>query len=195
MFCMPLYLSSCLSLGIARNILSVGFIASIILPGIVPVVRVSLSLRQEPLTIAHAAGHEEFGVDDRWHPIHFYQGRFEKQGNIVVEQKSGLMWQTSGSEHWMTYPEAQGYIDSLNNMRFAGHTDWRLPTVEELMTLQEAEKQESGLCLNPAFDPTQTWSWTADTRTEDGAWYVDYHFCTIFWSGFDNVSYVKAVRP
>jgi len=195
MFCMSILLPFCLSLDIARHALSVGLITGFILPGIVPVARVSPRLRHEPLTIAHETGYAEFGVDDLWHPTHFYQGHFKKQDDVVVEQKSGLMWQASGSEHWMTYPEARSYIDRLNRTRFAGYNDWRLPTVAELMTLQEAEKQASELCLNPAFDPTQTWSWTADSRAEGGAWYVDYYFCTVFWSGFDNVSYVRAVRP
>ena len=147
MFCMPILLSLCFSLDIARHVLSVGLITGFILPGIIPAVRVSPRLRQEPLTIAHEAGHEEFGVDDLWHPTHFYQGQFEKQGDVVIERKSELMWQASGSEHWLPYPEAHDYIDRLNRMRFAGYNDWRLPTVAELMTLQEAKKQENGLCM------------------------------------------------
>ncbi len=177
-----------------RSLLSLGVMLHVIFSGIIPSIRVVERLRHEPLAVAHEAGHEEFGLDDLWHPTHFYQGQFEKRTNVVVERKSGLMWQASGSAHWMTYAEARGYIDTLNHERFAGYADWRLPTVAELMTLQQAEKQDSGLCLNPAFDPLQTWSWTADIRTEGGAWYVDYYFCTVFWSGFENVSYVKAVR-
>lgn len=178
-----------------RYILCWGLGVNVIFYGIVPAVRVAIRLRHEPLSIAHEDALERFGVDDLWHPTHFFDGQFEAQGKVIVEQKSGLMWQASGSEEWMTYPQAKDYIKALNRKKFAGYTDWRLPTVPELMTLQEPEKQESGLCLNPAFDATQTWSWTADTRTEGGAWYVDYYFCTVFWSNFENVSYVRAVRP
>jgi len=163
--------------------------------GILPSIRVLSRLRHQPLSIAHEDAREQFGVDKLWHPTHFFQGRFKKHGKVVVEQKSGLMWQASGSEEWLTYQQAQNYIETLNRERFAGYADWRLATVEELMTLQESEKQENDLCLNPAFDATKTWSWTSDTRIEDGAWYVDFYFCTVFWSGFENVSYVKAVRP
>lgn len=179
----------------ARYVLCYGFTANVILLGILPSIRLVIRLRHEPRSIAHEDAPEQFGVDDLWHPTHFFQGRFEAHEKIVIERKSGLMWQASGSKTWLTYQHAHHYIETLNRERFAGYADWRLPTVTELMTLQEAEKQESGLCLNPAFDAAKTWSWTSDTRTEGGAWYVDYYFCTVFWSDFENVSYVRAVRP
>lgn len=175
--------------------LSVALLMPSLLFGIMPVGRALERLRREPVIMAHEAGRQAFGVDDLWHPTHFYQGDFTKRGAVIVERHAGLMWQASGSAQWMTYAEAHEYIDRLNRDRFAGYADWRLPTVAESMTLQQPVTQESGLCLHPLFDSTQTWNWTADLREEGGAWYVDYDFCTVFWSGFENVSYVRAVRP
>ncbi|MCB9501891.1 MAG: DUF1566 domain-containing protein [Deferribacteres bacterium] len=40
------------------------------------------------------------------------------------------------------FEKAVVYIDSLNKANFAGYSDWRLPTLEEAMTLMEPEKKE-----------------------------------------------------
>ena len=46
-----------------------------------------------------------------------------------------LLWEQSGSEYPLTWPEAGVYVQGLNRNRFAGRSDWRLPTVDELCSL------------------------------------------------------------
>ncbi|GAK53774.1 hypothetical protein U14_05048 [Candidatus Moduliflexus flocculans] len=40
----------------------------------------------------------------------------------------------------MTYQEAEAYIAQINADNFGGYNDWRLPTVEELLSLLEQER-------------------------------------------------------
>ena len=72
------------------------------------------------------------------------------------------MWQKSGSDKGLSYEEVQAYVQHLKDERFAGYSDWRLPTVPELLTLVEPEQQSNGLYINPIFDEKQSWCWSAD---------------------------------
>ncbi len=91
--------------------------------------------------------------------------------SVVHDSTTGLSWQQSGSSEWLTFKQAQTYIDSLNVARYGGYTNWRLPTLEEGMSLMEP-KRESGLFVDPVFDRRQEWIWTADKESASRAWYV-----------------------
>ncbi|MDZ7309909.1 MAG: DUF1566 domain-containing protein [candidate division KSB1 bacterium] len=122
---------------------------------------------------------------------------FELQqgGKVVYDRATGLMWQQSGSPEYMTYERAKAYVAQLNKDRFAGYNDWRLPTLEEAMSLMEPKENSAGLYIDSKFDNKQMWIWTADTYSAGRAWYVDFHSggCNPYVIGY--VSYVRAVRP
>jgi hypothetical protein len=88
---------------------------------------------------------------------------------VVIDKNSGLMWQHGGSPGYMTYEKAKEYIDKLNRERFAGFDEWRLPTLEEAMSLMEPEQKNGDLYIDPKFDQTQRYIWTAD-RYEGQSW-------------------------
>ena len=49
-----------------------------------------------------------------------------------TDAKSGLTWQNPPAGEKLEWDEAKKYCDNLN---LAGHTDWRLPTIDELRSL------------------------------------------------------------
>lgn len=60
--------------------------------------------------------------------------------------------------------EAYEYIDWLNSINneegFAGHSDWRLPTVEEIITITDWERIP---CIKHEFSPSFTWLYRTAT--------------------------------
>ncbi len=113
---------------------------------------------------------------------------------IVYDAETGLYWQQGGSSDAMIYQDAGKYIEKLNREKFAGFEDWRMPTLEEAMLLMEREKKNDALYIDPAFDKTQRWIWTADKLDASDVWVVDfvYGLCSGDRVGYDY--YVRAVR-
>jgi len=64
----------------------------------------------------------------------------ERSGaKLVIDHATGLMWQQGGSDGFMTFAAAQEYVQKLNREKFAGYSDWRLPTLAEAMSLMEGD--------------------------------------------------------
>jgi len=120
----------------------------------------------------------------------------QKNEQVVYDRNSGLMWQQSGSENYMSFEEAKTWIEKLN---FADYSDWRLPTLEEAMSLMESEKNSDGLYIDLKFDKTQKYIWTSDPiKGEYRVWVVYFHggYCDYrtFGIGLYYYGYVRAVR-
>ncbi|MDM8523368.1 caspase family protein [Desulfococcaceae bacterium HSG8] len=115
-------------------------------------------------------------------------------GKTVTDRRTGLMWQQSGSDKQMVAKDAQAYIRKLNSRQFAGYSDWRLPTVEELASLLEKRKM-SDFYIDPVFDRKQQYCWSSDKRASGGAWYVYFFYGRVGWDDFYPDGYVRAVRP
>jgi hypothetical protein len=77
--------------------------------------------------------------------------KLQNDGKIVYDRASDLMWQQSGSGY-VNYEKAKAYVTELNSDRFAGYNDWRLPTLEEAMSLMETSKNKGGLiCVHMVY--------------------------------------------
>jgi hypothetical protein len=126
------------------------------------------------------------GIDNKF--------EIQQEGKVVVDGATGLMWQQSGSSEYMKYADAEKYIRDLNAKRFAGYNDWRLPTLEEGMSLMEA-KEDGRFYIDPIFDRTQRRIWTADQESAGVAWVVYFYdgSCQHSYVNIFN-GYVRAVR-
>ncbi|MCI0619320.1 DUF1566 domain-containing protein, partial [bacterium] len=113
-------------------------------------------------------------------------------GKIVLDHATALRWQQSGSEKKMSHEEAQAYVEQLNKTKWEGYNDWRLPTLEEAMSLIEPTKDKNDLYINPIFASEQRWIWTADKKSAEAAWVV--HFGRGSCQDLHIDVYVRAVR-
>ena len=97
----------------------------------------------------------------------------------------------------MTFDEAQSWVESLNKQNVAGFADWRLPTLEEAMSMMEPKKH-GNFNIDPIFNSQQPWIWTSDKVAGAGgprAWVVHFHSGECDSYHVDNSNYyVRAVR-
>ena len=106
--------------------------------------------------------------------------RFTANGDCVTDNLTGLMWAKSvtlgGQKTWQ---QALDYVASINGgAGLCGYSDWRMPNVNELESLVNAEQPDTAAWLNgEGFTIEQLdncyWSSTTAVRDLTGyAWYV-----------------------
>lgn len=115
------------------------------------------------------------------------EGSFENSlvdpgdGRVVVDQRTGLMWQRAGLDI-TSVRSMQRKIAQLNKDGFAGFHDWRMPTMEEAMSLMEKDANSKDIHLNLCFSKEQPFIFVAAQRKPGGYWFVDYKHGRAFWS-------------
>ncbi len=85
----------------------------------------------------------------------------EVQGGLVRDKKTGLIWTAEKSGTKLTYRMAKAYIKELNQKKFRGYSDWRLPTIEDLASLLRADELY-GAYTDGIFQDTASIFWSAD---------------------------------
>jgi len=125
-------------------------------------------------------------------PNHNADGIFDNifvdnQDGTITDEATGLIWQKSSSGHKLSKVRAKRYIENLNWEKFAGHATWRLPTLEELLSLMEGKAQApSWYYIDAIFQDPNSWTpdriWSADEKqpawgNHSGRWLVN------FWKG------------
>jgi hypothetical protein len=176
-----------------------------------------VSLRKESLKITGNKITDmllEYGFFDiSRNPLGSFVNDFVDNNDGTVNDKAtGLMWQKSGSSISLENRSAKKFIKQLNRKRFAGHSDWRIPTLEELASLLE-RRSKSGVHIDPVFDHKLSICWTVDksdstSPRHSGAWIVDFKEGQILqawygtgissgyssWYAKNYLNYAKAVR-
>ena len=112
----------------------------------------------------------------------------------VADRATNLMWQKGGSSKVMTWREAKEYVQHLNHQSFAGFSDWRLPTVEELASVMEQSWENEDLFIDKVFDKKQKSCWSADTHGSEMAWKSNFHLGFITDAPQTDKNSVRAVR-
>jgi len=133
----------------------------------------------------------------------FYQkgcpmaGRFVDNGDgTVTDNCTGLMWQKDTARGGYTWQQALKYCERLE---FAGHDDWRLPNVRELVSIVDYGR------INPSIDPVfqvsggmspRYWSssHTVSLSISTTAWCAEFGTSLVFQHSVSAFLLVRAVR-
>jgi len=159
---------------------------------------IKYQLRKTPITVSDEEALKTFKLKPNekggWIPLEYIQHYYkDNEDGTITDHATGLMWQKSGSDNFINYENSKVYIGEINRKKFAGYSDWRLPTVDELKSLLTSDKQSNDLYINPIFDKTQCVCWTSDQRGPGSAWIVYFIDGLVYWSNSNNL-YVRAVR-
>jgi len=118
--------------------------------------------------------------------------RFIKnEDGTISDSVTGLIWGPT-LEKEMTWDEA---IKACADLEYAGHKDWRLPTVNELFSLVDRKKYNPAIDKDFFPDTKSRRYWTSETDADytDIAWFVSFFDGDVGYDGKDFVYYY--VRP
>lgn len=151
-------------------------------------------IRHSPLKLRPSEAARKFKVDHLWRPKTYTQNSFEiRNDGTIADHATGLVWQQAGSRYPGTRQHAVTYVEDLNQRCFAGRSDWRLPTISELITLLRPKHNAIDLCIAPLFDHRQRWIWSIDRRSFVAAYYVDMELGFVGWQDCSAPYYTRAV--
>jgi serine/threonine protein kinase len=154
-----------------------------------------LHLRRQAVKVPPSQAAQRFAIDGLWRPRRYLANDFRLPAPGVVEDPmTGLTWQQSGSEYPLSWHQAWDYVADLNRARFGSLQNWRLPTIDELISLLTPVAHGRDLCTASLFDPTQKWLWSSDRRSYTAAWYVSVELGFVAWQDFSAYYYVRAVH-
>ncbi len=114
----------------------------------------------------------------------------------VTDTATGLMWQQTTAPGTYTWQEALSYCEGLS---LAGHTDWRLPTINELGSIVDLAEFIPSINRDffPDTQPSYYWSSTTNTDPYNTVCASSMDFCyghEYNWRGKSNSDFVRAVR-
>ncbi|MBF0230646.1 MAG: protein kinase, partial [Desulfamplus sp.] len=150
-------------------------------------------IRSESSRILAKDARTVFNLDDLHQPLLFVKNAFQKTGETIIkDMATNLIWQQSGSRHPMPWHQAQSYIQMLNESRFGGYQHWRMPTINEILSLVNP-LHDDDFCMEPMFSPDQKWLWSSDTRSKKSVWTVDAQMGFVTCSDFFDYNFIKGV--
>ncbi len=129
-------------------------------------------------------------------------------GNETIsDARNNVMWAKSDSfeefKYGINWYEAHDYCESLNEKKFAGFDDWRLPGFDEAKTLfsfdkSNYDKDDAEIHIDPLFESNgghNTWTYEEKPDYHQYAMKFSYITGNEMWENKDNeYSHVRAVR-
>jgi hypothetical protein len=88
---------------------------------------------------------------------------------VVLDEVTGLMWQDP--ESTMAF-DWQGAIDHCAQLDHGGHTDWRLPSFVELISILDFTRYDPA--IDPAFETTGETLWSSSLSSLGDGYYVGF---------------------
>ena len=117
-------------------------------------------------------------------------------GNLMQTRDPGFDNDGTAGDGRVTWYHEMDYVEKLNNESYLGHGDWRLPNVNELESLVNADVPNSATWLNSqGFTNVQSyyyWSSTTYAYDTDYAWIVNMNVGDVLYGFNKSYSFIYA---
>lgn len=108
-----------------------------------------------------------------------------------VDKNTNLMWQLGKTDEEYKWDFIDKVSDKLNNQKFGGFEDWRIPTIDELKTILSKEIRAN---LGDSINDGSYWSSTTVSNNTRSAWIVNFNIDKVTYSDKKSNHYICCVR-
>jgi len=117
----------------------------------------------------------------------------------VRDNRSGLTWEVKTSINKYlkyTYSEAFDYADQVKQANLCGYSDWRIPDIDELITLVDYGNYSSAIKTSYFANTNSSKYWTGslNAKYSQNALNIHFHDGDLDYSNTSNSRYVRLVR-
>ncbi len=136
----------------------------------------SKCLRKEPIKTGPVREVPFPGLSELYQPLRPVANDFQDIGPGFLDRATSLVWNRHISAFPKSWDRCAEYLRLLNSHpeQSSAQRPWRLPTVEELMSLLKPKRALHDFCLSPLWRiEGRKWLWSSDLRTNPQAWLVD----------------------
>jgi serine/threonine-protein kinase len=129
-------------------------------------------LRSEPLNVCRSRARHHFALTALFQPEEPVCNVLEREAETMTDHATGLIWQLKGTPYPLSFYEALAYVEALNSQEFQGFLHWRLPTVNELLSVLPDAAGKALFVHKPASQVVK-WLWSCDRHGQHESWYVN----------------------
>ncbi|CAK0780913.1 hypothetical protein CCP4SC76_7640007 [Gammaproteobacteria bacterium] len=125
--------------------------------------------------------------------------RYIDQENTILDSQTNLIWDKSCKTN-LTFDEALAYADQANQDKYLGYNDWRVPTIQEILSLVDYTRHSpastfpSPSSTFPNMPSSYFWSSAPFASDSDFAWYVHFGYGSASYSYRSSGLAVRLVR-
>lgn len=109
---------------------------------------------------------------------------FSLASDVFTDSKTRLMWQDNSAAKY-EQKDWQGAMAFCSQLQLAGHNDWRLPKIKELIQILSLKPRDGGMRkgFNYVGGSGYYWSSSAHDSNEEFAWMMN------FKRGYEYINY------
>lgn len=131
----------------------------------------SAGVRSTPMKTGPVPARSVFDLGPAGEPRTAWENRFKKNSSGWYDECTGLLWAGEISPFPLARRNVGPFLDDLQ--RRTGREGFRLPTVDELLTLLRPRTGLEDFCSLPVPAAAGKRVWSADCRSFVSGWYVD----------------------
>ena len=153
---------------------------------------------EEEITCPNSQDADFFGQDAYYASLgkctpHSFTVQTLSNQNVVYDNNTSLMWQQTIPRKYYTWDDALSYCDGLT---YAGYSDWRLPTPQELLTIVDNSRSDPAIDTTFFPDTPNNWFWSSSTYVDNTsyAWGVTFGIGYVASNDKHHHIYVRCVR-